>query len=231
MRYVVVDNASRDGGPPFLRALDDRAARVDLTERRRFLSHAHGMRAGVAALRRRERDFPDNERTTHLLFIDTDVIWRSPDALLALTTAAVAVDAALAGEIRRYVPNRLPDIQASLFLLRRDVYDDPAIPPLFNCGAPAYRLQRAVIDRGDTVVDVATNRDGLTLHRGRSGVMAAAAHPRHPYAHAVNRSPSFMGVSGGAAIWAAAEAAYAPWLSADGEQELLDLLAARLGPT
>ena len=228
-QLIVVDNASRDGGRPFLRALADRAARVDLVERRRFLSHAHGMRAGVAALRRREHALPDAERTTHLLFVDTDVIWRSADALLDLTSAAVATDAALAGEIRLHGPNPHPDIQASLFLVRRDVFDDPATPPLLNCGSPAYRLQRAVIDRGDTVVDVPTNRNGLTLHRGRAGVTAAAAHPRHPYAHATTRDPSFMGVRGGAAIWAEAEATSAPWLGADGEPALLDLLADRLG--
>ena len=229
-QVIVVDNASRDGGQPFLHALADRAARVDLVERRRFLSHAHGMRAGVAALRRREHDLPADERATHLLFVDTDVIWRSPDALLDLTSAAVATDAALAGEIRLHGPNPHPDIQASLFLLRRDVYDDPAIPPLLNCGSPAYRLQRAVIDRGDVVVDVPTNRNGLTLHRGRAGVTAAAAHPRHPYAHATKRDPSFMGVYGGGAIWAEAEATYAARLGADGEPALLDLLADRLGP-
>ena len=228
-QVIVVDNASRDGGPPFLRVLADRAARVDLTERRRFLSHAHGMRAGVAALRRREHDLPHAARATHLLFVDTDVIWRSPDALLDLTSAAVATDAALAGEIRLHGPNPHPDIQASLFLVRRDVYDDPAIPPLLNCGSPAYRLQRAIIDRGDTVVDVPTNRDGRTLHRGRAGVTAAAAYPRHPYAHAIARNPHFMGVPGGDAIWAEAEAADAALLDEQGEPALLDLLAARLG--
>jgi hypothetical protein len=132
-----------------------------------------------------------------------DALGAIPDALLDLTAAAVAADAAIAGEIRIHGPNPHPDIQASLFLLRRDVYDDPAIPPPLNCGSPAYRLQRAVIDRG--------------------GI------PAHPYVHATTLDPSFMGVHGGGAIWAATEAGYAHWLDADGEPALLDLLAERLG--
>src|SRR5262245_48680942 len=49
-RVVIVDNGSRDGGVEFLRELDRRLGRVTLAERRRFPTHAHGMRAGVKAL-------------------------------------------------------------------------------------------------------------------------------------------------------------------------------------
>ena len=228
-RVVIVDNGSRDDGLPFLRALATGIDRVTVVERHRFPSHAHGMRAGVAALRRAERGTAEADRATHLLFVDTDVIWRRSDALLDLVAVAVARDAALVGEVRTHGPNPRPDIQASLFLVRRDVYDDPAIPPLLNCGSPAYRLQQGVIDHGATVVDFPTNRGGYTLHRGRSGVVAAAGHPRHPYAKAVTRTPHFMGVADGARVWSETEAAHASLLGAAGAPALIELLAARLG--
>ena len=228
-RVVIVDNGSRDDGLPFLRALATAVDRVTVVERHRFPSHAHGMRAGVAALGRAEQGTAEADRATHLLFVDTDVVWRRADALLDLVAVAVAADAALVGEVRTHGPNPRPDIQASLFLVRRDVYDDPAIPPLLNCGSPGYRLQQGVIDHGGTVVDFPTNRGGYTLHRGRTGVVAAAAHPRHPYARAVVREPHFMGVPDGARVWAGTEAAYATLLGRADEPTLLDLLATRLG--
>ena len=201
--------------------------RVTLVERHRFPSHARGMRAGVAALRRVERTIPPAERTNFLLFVDTDVIWRNPDALLDLVGMTLAHDAMLAGEWRPG-PNPAPDIQASLFLVRRDVYDDRRTLPPINGGSPAYRLQRSIADRGLPTVHFPANRGGYTLHRGRSGVAAAASHPRHPYARATDRDPHYMGVPDGAGIWASAEAAHAALLDPEGEPALLDLLAARL---
>ncbi len=225
-RIVIVDNGSRDGGVGFLRELAARVDRVDLVERRRFLSHAHGMRAGVAALRRVDSHLLAGERANHLLFSDTDVIWRNRDALLQLVAAAFAYDAALAGEMRHV--NRQPDIQASLFLTRLDVYDDRRTFPLINDGAPAYRLQRSIFDRGLPVVDFPTNHGGHTLHRGRSGVVAAAKHyPGHPYACVQNNRAHFMGVPDGAAIWAAVEGAHADLLTAEAEPLLLAQLAER----
>jgi hypothetical protein len=227
-RVVVVDNGSRDGGRDFLRALAACAPRVTLVERRHFLTHAHGMRSGARALRAVERDLPPSERANYLLFCDPDVIWRNPDALLDLVGATIAHDATLAGEIRHGV-NPMPDIQASLFLVRRDVYDDPSIPPLVVHGSPAYQLQRAIFDRGDPVVDFPTNRGGYALHRGRTGVAAAAAHRGHAYARATARWPHYMGLSDGAVVWATVEARHAPLLEPAGEAALLDLLSARLG--
>lgn len=225
-RIVIVDNCSRDGGVGFLRELAARVDRIDLVERRHFLSHAHGMRAGVAALRRADRDLLPGERANHLLFSDTDVIWRNPDALLHFVAAAFAYDAALAGEMRHV--NVQPDIQASLFLTRLDVYDDRRTAPLINDGAPAYRLQRSIFDRGLPVVDFPTNHGGYTLHRGRSGVAAAAKHyPGHPYARVQNNRAHFMGVPDGAAIWAAVEGGHAEMLTAEAEPRLLDHLADR----
>ncbi len=225
-RIVIVDNCSRDGGVGFLRELAARVDRIDLVERRHFLSHAHGMRAGVAALRRADRDLLPGERANHLLFSDTDVIWRNPDALLHFVAAAFAYDAALTGELRHV--NVQPDIQASLFLTRLDVYDDRRTAPLINDGAPAYRLQRSICDRGLPVVDFPSNHGGYTLHRGRSGVAAAAKHyPGHLYARFQNTNAHFMGVPDGAAIWAAVEGRHADLLTTAAEPLLLDRLADR----
>jgi hypothetical protein len=216
-QVVIVDNGSRDGGVDFLRRLAVEVDRVTLIERRHFPTHAHGMRAGARAVR----------DATHLLFCDTDVIWRNPDALLDLMAATVAIDAALAGEVRRG-PNPRPDIQASLFLVRRDVYDDPRIPPPIDHGSPAYRLQRSIFDRSLPVVDFPTNHGGYALHRGRAGVAAAARHPRHNYARVQNREPHYMGVPNGAEIWAETEARYASLVAPDGEAALIERLQSRL---
>ena len=217
-QLVIVDNGSRDGGVEFLRTLGDAIERATIVERHRFPTHAHGMRAGAAAV---------HADATHLLFCDTDVVWRHPDALLDLMAATVALDAALAGEVR-FGPNPKPDIQASLFVVRRDVYDDPHTPPPIDHGSPAYRLQRSIFDRNLAVANFPANHGGYTLHRGRAGVAAAAAHPHHKYARVENREPHFMGVPHGAEIWADIEARYAGLVARGNELVLLSRLVERL---
>jgi hypothetical protein len=49
-RIIIVDNRSRDGGVPFLRALARQVDRVHLVEHRHFLNHARGMRTCVRTL-------------------------------------------------------------------------------------------------------------------------------------------------------------------------------------
>ena len=224
-RIVIVDNGSRDGGLGFLRSLAAQASRVELVERRRFPTHAHGMRAGIAALDRLERRVEPDRRADYVLFCDSDVIWRDPEALSELVGRADNADAALAGEVRTGV-NPRPDIQASFFLVRRAVLEDRSTPPPVVGGSPAYRLQRSIWDRGLGVVDFPSNQGGYILHRGRSGVAAAGQHHRlHAYARVENREPHFMGVPDGAAIWSAAEAEHAGLLGADGEPRLIGKLA------
>jgi hypothetical protein len=75
-QLVIVDNHSRDRGAPFLRALAARAPRVHLVERRAFLNHAAGMRAGIRALDRVERGLRPDQHATVLLFCDPDVVFR-----------------------------------------------------------------------------------------------------------------------------------------------------------
>ena len=225
-RIVIADNDSRDGGQAFLRALSARVARVELVQHRRFLNHARGMRGALRALDRVEAHVPEAERTNLLLFCDTDVVFRNPETLFDLAAATVANDAALVGELRKVY--EYPDVQASFFVVRRDSYERPDVPPWMNHGAPAYALQRGIWRAGLTVVDFPTNQGGYVLHRGRAGVVAAHDYvPRHSYATVANSMPHFMGVPGGAEIWAAIEARYADLLERQSEARLLDVLADR----
>lgn len=225
-RIVVVDNGSRDGGPAFLDRLADQVPRVHVVHRRHRLWHAPGMRAGVRALDRIDRAAAHS--TNLLLFCDTDVVFRAPAALGAVTGAALEHDAALIGEVRSPA-GQAPDIQASFFAVRRDVYARRDVAPLVNHGSPALAMQRSIGDAGLPIVHLPTNHGGLTLHRGRAGVEAAGRlHPRHNYAKVPNDSPHFMGVAGGAAIWNEIENRYADLLAPSGEDALIDHLAERL---
>ena len=226
-RIVIADNDSRDGGQAFLRALAARVDRVEVVEHRRFLNHARGMRGALRALDGVEADLPEAERTNLLLFCDTDVVFRNPEALVDLAAATVANDAALVGELRKVY--EYPDVQASFFVVRRDSYERSDVAPWMNHGAPAYALQRSIWRAGLTVVNFPTNQGGYVLHRGRTGVVAAHDYvPRHAYATVATSTPHFMGVPRGAEIWAAIEARYADLLEPRSEPRLLDVLAERL---
>ena len=144
-RIIIVDNGSRDGGVPFLRALAWRVDRVHVTEHRRFVNHARGMRAGVPTLDRAEAEDPMVTRSNLLLFCDPDVIFVNPTTILDLGAAVVEHDAVFAGELRRQPPDL--DAQASFFVVRRDTYARPDIAPLVNhvhrhCGCNAVSCVR-----------------------------------------------------------------------------------------
>jgi hypothetical protein len=134
-RIVIVDNRSRDGGVPFLRALARRVDRVHLAEHAHFLNHARGTRSCVRSIDRAEAEHPMVTPSNLLLFCDPDVIFVNPTTLLDLGTAVVEHDAAFAGELRRAPPDL--DAQASFFVVRRDTYARPDVVPLVNHGSPA----------------------------------------------------------------------------------------------
>jgi hypothetical protein len=224
-RIVVVDNGSRDGGPAFLDSLAERVERLHVVHRRHWLGHGPGMRAGVRALDR--IDSGTDRAANLLLFCDTDVVFRSPDALMALAGTSLSGDPAVFGEVRTGA-NERPDIQASFFVVRRDAYARRDVSPLVHDGAPAYRLQQAIVGAGLSMTNVPTNHGGLILHRGRAGVEAAGRYrPRHHYAAVRNDQPHFMGVPGGAEIWSEVESRHAELLDVDAEEALLDVLSER----
>lgn len=225
-RVVIVDNGSRDGGVPFLRQLGAQVPCLDVLERRHRLHHAVGMRAAVRALDRLDGDDP--KAANYLIFCDSDVILREPALIGTLAGTALLHEPALIGEVRTGV-NPQPDIQASFFVVRRDVHARRDIAPLAHHGSPAYALQRSIWDAGLPVVDLPLNRAGHLLHRGRAGVSAASLHHRsHAYASVANRAPHFMGVPDGEAIWRAVEERWSALLDPDAEPQLLVHLASRL---
>jgi hypothetical protein len=226
-RLVIVDQRSGDGGPPFLRSLAEAAPRVDLVELRSFLNHARGMRAGMRALDRVERDVAADARANVLLFVDPDVVFRNIDALGDLATSMLAFDAVLAGEVRQLPGNPNPNIQASFLAIRRDVTARRDISPFVNGGAPAFLLQRDVVRAGLAIADFPTNRGGFALHRGRAAVEATHRFtPRRSYASVAEREPHYMNVTDGARIWDEIETRHAAMLTVDAEADLVTRLAA-----
>lgn len=223
-QVVVVDNGSRDGGLPFLRALARQVARVELVELRHFLNHARGLRAGERVL---------TPEAGIVLFCDPDVVWRNPATLRALGAALSDHDAAIAGEPRPPVAGRPanPNIQASFLAVRRDVLHRRDVPPPVNHGAPTVWLQDGVVRAGLPIARFPSNHGGYVLHRGRTAVAAARTMtPQRSYATARTRRPHYMHVPDGAAIWAATEERYAALLHPDAEGQLLAHLAERLAP-
>jgi hypothetical protein len=215
---VIVDNRSRDGGLPFLRALATRVECVRLVEVHTFANHGRGMRAGVRAL---------TSDANVVLFCDPDMVWRNPETLLDLAAVITAHDAAVAGEPRGN--GRNPDIQASFLAVRRDVLDRRDVRPPVNHGSPLFWLQEDVVQAELTVVQFPSNHGAYILHRGRTAVAATREYrPRRSYATAATRFPHFMGVPDGALIWDEIEARHAALLDGEAELELVELLATRI---
>jgi hypothetical protein len=226
-RVVVVDNASRDGGIAFLRALARRAPRISLVENRILLNHARGMRRGLRFLDELDAGDPVGERANLILSVDTDVIFRNPETLIDLAQPFIHDGAAAAGELRHW-NYPYPEAQASFLAVRRDIYARRDLAPWVNHGAPAYWLQRSLWQAGEKIACFPSNAGAYVLHRGRSGVAAAGAYrPLHSYASEPNSEPHFMRVPDGAEIWAQTERRLADLLSDDGAPRLLDLLAER----
>ena len=224
-RIVVIDNRSRDGATSFLELLELEVDRVTVVRRRRFLSHARGMRAGVRELDRLDGGAPDAANL--LLFCDTDIVFRNPDTLGVVATLFVEEGAAALGEARAGRTDA-PDIQASFYAVRRDVNSRSDVVPLLDGGSPALEQQRSSVRALLPIVHFPSNHGGWILHRGRGGVAAAAEHrPMHRYASVTNRSSHFMGVPDGAQIWAEREAEFAQML--DGDRRVIDVLRQQLG--
>jgi hypothetical protein len=226
-RIVIIDNHSRDGGVPFLRALEARVPCLHLVERRHFLSHAAGMRAGVRALDHVERGVPLNQRAGLVLFCDPDVVFRNTATMLDLSAAMVRHNAAFLGEARCPSSSGHPDVQASFFAVRRDLVVRRDVQPLVNHGSPAYGMQASMLRAGLRIVDFPSNHGGYVLHRGRTAVAAATTYGVGPYAGVASRHAHFMGVADGAQIWADIEERWAPFLLPEAEPALLDHLERR----
>jgi hypothetical protein len=226
-RVVIVDNHSKDGGLPFLRALAARVPRVHLVERHYFLNHAAGMRAGIRVLDRIDGAVRPDERAGILLFCDPDVVFRNPATLLDLSAVMIRRDAAFGGEPRLTRESGHPDVQASFFAVRRDLMARRDVQPLVNHGSPAYAMQASMLQAGLTIAAFPSNHGGYVLHRGRTAVAAATTYRVGAYAGVPNRNPHFMGVANGLKIWADIERRWVPMLDPPAESVLLDHLTER----
>jgi hypothetical protein len=226
-RIVVVDNHSRDGGDAFVTALGETVPTVETVHNRSFLNHARGLRSGMRALERADAARPTDQRANIVLFCDPDVIWRNPEALVALVAALTVHDGAMVGELRRS-NRRYPDVQASFLGVRRDWLARRDIRPPVNHGSPTLWLQESVWEAGGVVVDFPSNLGGYVLHRGRAAVEASREYaPRSSYATAPGAMAHFMGVSDGFRIWDETEARWASWLAPERESALIARLAER----
>ena len=193
-RIVIADNASRDGGPTFLRVLEGRVPRLHLVENRHFLNHARGMRGALRKLAEVEQDIRVQARCNLLLFCDTDVVFRNPQTLYDLAAVMAVHDAAFAGELRQLY--EYPDCQASFFAVRREVYERRDVKPWVNHGAPAYWMQRSIWKADLPVVNFPSNQGGYVLHRGRAGTEAAQHFRPHSSRAGANAQPMYMGIAG-----------------------------------
>jgi hypothetical protein len=224
-RIVIVDNDSRDGGSSFVKELNRAVPNLVAVNRRHWLHHGPAMRAGVRALDR--TDAFDPLASNVLLFCDPDVIFRNPDTL-AHIAGAFEDGAALVGE-PRVSAREGPDIQASFYAVRREIYARADVAPLVHGGAPAYRQQVSVSRLGLPIMAFPSNYGGFILHRGRSGVAASRIYYRnHPYATVSTREPHFMGVADGEAIWHAVQERYSTLLEPTNEAGLIEHLASIL---
>jgi Glycosyl transferase family 2 len=226
-RIVIVDNASRDRAASFLAALAAAVPRVSVVENRHFLNHARGIRTGLRALERAERDQAPRTRTNLMLFCDPDVIFRNPETILTLASVITVHDAAFAGELRKS-SRRYPDAQASFVAVRRDWMARREIAPWVNHGSPCLWMQESIWRAGGVVVEFPSNHGGYVLHRGRTAVAATREYtPWASYATAVTHAPHFMGVPDGPQIWAKVEDRWSPLFAPEREDELVAHLAER----
>ena len=218
---VIVDNGSRDGGRLWIRELATKIPRITLIENNRFLNHARGMRLGIKKLDAL------HSRANVILSIDTDVVFLRPNTLGELSRA-FEKGAAFAGEMRHGV-FEIPEAQASLIAVRRDVYARKQIAPWVNHGSPSYWMQKSIRNAGLAVHDFPSYREGYALHRGRSGVLAAKTfHSGTSYASVSNNRPHFMGNHNGEALWAAVENRWKSLLEPDAQNALVNELTRRL---
>lgn len=218
---VIVDNGSRDGGRLLIRELATKIPRITLIENNHFLSHARGMRLGIKKLDAL------NSRANVILSVDTDVIFLRPDTLGELSRI-FEQGAVFAGEMRHGI-FEIPEAQASLIAVRRDVYARKQIAPWVNHGSPSYWMQKSIRRAGLSVFDFPSYREGYALHRGRSGVLAAKTfHSETSYASIPNNRPHFMGNPNGEVLWAAVENRWSSLLEPDAQDALVDELTRRL---
>lgn len=227
---VIVDNGSRDGGMPFLRALEQAHGKIHVLENARRQHHAGGMRAGLTLLETLDASRNPEERANICLFCDPDLLLLAKDVIERVAECFGDPAHSHAGELRTHL-KPIPEAQASFLAVRRDWMARPGVNPWVNHGSPAWWMQRDITRLGGKAVNLPVYSSGAVLHRGRGAVAATRRYdPRHPYATARRHAPHFMGQAEGQATWDQWTNDRADLLAPGTEHELVELVASALGP-
>lgn len=206
VRIVVVDNASTDGTPELLSALQE-AGLIQARLNPRQRSHGAALNQGLEWLRRKQIESSPGEGIDGIWILDSDALVLRPDVLDRVLPRMVAEQAGLAGE---YLPRELsPEIDGyahpcSLMLRPAEVWRGP-IPPFDRSGAPAMRMQQCMVALGWKRLDFPFMSAGYVLHLGCSTLQAVwrnqeRGHPLFAWAAKENQ-PHFHGHPQGVQLW------------------------------
>jgi glycosyltransferase involved in cell wall biosynthesis len=169
---VVVDNGSRDGSVELLRQLAD-ARLIHLIENDLQRYHGPALNQALSYLARARREHSSHS-VDYVWILDSDVIVLRPDALARPLFDLRAANAALVGQFE-YVT--LAQGYAELWSL----LVDPArawrlmLPPFYDEGAPARRLQVSLRILGVPILSFPYCQEEYILHAGGGALLAIAS--------------------------------------------------------
>lgn len=173
VHVVVVDNASTDGTPELLSALQE-AGLIQALLNPRQRSHGPALNQGLEWLRQKQIESASGSRIDWVWILDSDALILRPDVLDAVLPRMVAEQAGVAGEFLSR--EMTPEIDGyahpcSLMLRPADVWRRP-IPPFDRSGAPAMRMQQRMAALGWKRLDFPFMSAGYVLHLGCSALQA-----------------------------------------------------------
>ena len=206
VRIVVVDNASTDGTPKLLSALQD-AGLVQALLNSRQRSHGPALNQGIEWLRRKQLAAAPGEEFDWSWSLDSDALVLRPDVLDHVLPRMVAEKAGLAGE---YLSREMtPEIDGyahpcSLMIRPAAVWRRPIVP-FGRSGAPAMCMQKRMVALGWKRLDFPFMSAGHVLHLGCSTLQAVwrneeRNHPLFSWATTANQ-PHYHGHPQGPRLW------------------------------
>lgn len=222
-RIVIVDNGSTDGSREFLARLGAPVAVVHNDGRS---THARGLRVGISYIERKEKEVAADQRTNVYLIVDPDIIFLREDWFEAMTNRILA-EVAIVGELQYDVGE--PYAHPSCLMLRRDCYQDSAIWPFVDHGAPALWLQQSLRKAGYAIFDFPVRSENYVLHVGRGSIAGIKRSvPTSPYA-TVCDDAHFHGNQRGDALLREARQRFQNLLAGGGEEGAVKYINAALG--
>lgn len=208
VHVVVVDNASTDGTPELLSALQE-AGLIQALLNPRQRSHGPALNQGLEWLRRKQIESASGKRIDWVWILDSDALVLRPDVLDAVLPRMAAEQAGLAGEyLSREMTLKIDGYAhpCSLMLRPADVWRRP-IPPFDRSGAPAMRMQQRMAALGWKRLDFPFMSAGYVLHLGCSTLQAVwrnqeRGHPLFAWSAKENQ-PHYHGHPQGPRRWRA----------------------------